>query len=57
MSKVQCVWGEAVGTDDDHARCPETAVGIVAVRDGGRVHALAVCSRHRLLLVAETAPL
>lgn len=55
--KLQCVWGDKVGTDDDHTRCFNTAVGIVAVKDGPRVHTLAVCSTHRLYLVAETAPL
>lgn len=57
VTKKQCDWGEKVGTDEDNRRCTQVAVGIVAVKDGGRVHALAVCPSHRLYLVAETAPL
>jgi len=54
MAKLQCVWGEKVGTEEDHARCPSTAVGVVAVKDGRTVHPLALCFVHRMAVMAET---
>lgn len=56
-SPTLCVWGTACASEDDLAVCPEPAVGLVAVRDGGRIHKLTVCLHHRLVLLAETAPL
>lgn len=54
--QLQCDWGDKVGTEEDEARCPRTAVGVVAVKDGSRVHALNVCMSHRMVLMAETNP-
>lgn len=55
--QLQCDWGEKVGSDDDPERCRSTAVGVVAVKDGPRVHALNVCMAHRTVLMQETNPL
>lgn len=54
---LQCDWGDKVGTDDDPERCTGNAVGIVAVKDGPRIHALNVCMKHRMVLMDETNPL
>lgn len=57
LGRFLCAWGRECGTEQDQAECPQTAVGIVAVRDGFGFHKLKVCGTHRLVLVSETAPL
>lgn len=57
LGRFLCAWGRECGTEQDSAECPDTAVGIVAVKDGSRFHKLKVCAKHRLALVAETSAL
>lgn len=56
MTMLRCVWGRECGTQEDNRECRDGAVGIVAVRDGTKIHKLVVCEVHRNALVAETAP-
>lgn len=56
LLQLQCDWGDKVGTEEDDARCGRTAVGVVAVKDGRKVHALNVCMSHRMVLMDETSP-
>lgn len=56
LLQLQCDWGDKVGTEEDNERCKKSAVGVVAVKDGPRVHALNVCMSHRMVLMDETDP-
>lgn len=54
---LRCVWGRACGTEEDNQECEADAVGVVAVKDDGRIHKLALCAIHRMVIVSETNPL
>lgn len=54
--KNVCDWGRKAWSAEDPRECGTPAVGVVPVRDEGGVIRMDLCQVHRVLLLAETAP-